>query len=40
MSYTLNGTFGVQDFSSGETITGESSGATATVGTLLLLVVK
>jgi hypothetical protein len=34
MSYTLNGNFGVTDFSSGETITGESSGATATVGTL------
>ena len=34
MSYTLNGTFGVQDFSAGETITGQSSGATATVGTL------
>ena len=34
MSYTLNGTFGVQDFASGETITGDSSGATATVGTL------
>ena len=34
MSYTLNGNFGVQDFTAGETITGESSGATATVGTL------
>ena len=34
MSYTLNGNFGVQDFSAGETITGDSSGATATVGTL------
>ena len=34
MSYTLNGTFGVADFSAGETITGDSSGATATVGEL------
>ena len=34
MSYTLNGNFGVQDFVAGETITGDSSGATATVGTL------
>nr|BAR35960.1 VrlC protein [uncultured Mediterranean phage uvMED] len=34
MSYTLNGTFGVQDFAAGETITGDSSGATATVGEL------
>jgi hypothetical protein len=34
MSYTLNGNFGVQDFTAGETIVGESSGATATVGTL------
>ena len=34
MSYTLNGNFGVQDFTAGETITGQSSGATATVGTL------
>ncbi len=33
MTYTLNGTFGVTDFAVGETITGESSGATATVGT-------
>ena len=33
MSYTLNGTFGATDFAVGETITGESSGATATVGT-------
>jgi len=33
ISYSLNGTFGVTDFSVGETITGESSGATATVGT-------
>ena len=31
MSYTLNGNFGVQDFTAGETITGQSSGATATV---------
>ena len=34
ISYILNGGFGATDFSSGETITGESSGATATVGTL------
>ena len=33
MSYTLNGTFGVTDFAVGETVTGQSSGATATVGT-------
>ena len=31
----LNGTFGVTDFAGGETITGQSSGATATVGTLV-----
>ena len=30
----FNGNFGATDFTSGETITGESSGATATVGTL------
>ena len=34
MEYSLNGVVGVTDFSAGETITGESSGATATVGTL------
>ena len=34
LSYCLNGTFGVTDFAAGETITGQSSGATATVGTL------
>ena len=33
ISYTLNGTFGVTDFTVGETVTGESSGATAVVGT-------
>ena len=33
MSYSLNGTFGVTDFAVGETVTGQSSGATATVGT-------
>ena len=34
LSYVLQGGFGATDFSSGETITGEESGATATVGTL------
>ena len=34
MQYSLNGNFGVSDFTAGETITGQSSGATATVGTL------
>ena len=34
LSYSLNGTFGVTDFAAGETVTGQSSGATATVGTL------
>ena len=34
LSYVLQGGFGATDFTSGETITGESSGATATVGTL------
>ena len=36
MSYTLNGNFGATNFGVGETITGESSGATATVELSLL----
>ena len=34
LQYSLNGVVGATDFVVGETITGESSGATATVGTL------